>query len=118
MSTNYTNLVPRAFSSKNGVAGYKSNMLLGHTDTIQKLLNKKEMIIVLENNEITLRSHWDAQIHMEISEKIWGHLSSFSYRGSQRLDIDDSSWLWDPMWEKLNYCIFLFFLGIITTIET
>ena len=70
MSTNYTNLVPRAFSSKNGVAGYKSNMLLGHTDTIQKLLNKKEMIIVLENNELTLRSHWDAQIHMEISEKI------------------------------------------------
>ena len=65
-------------------AGYKSDILLGHTDTIQKLLNKKEMIIVLENNEITLRSHWDAQIDMEISEKICDRLSSFWFWGSQR----------------------------------
>ena len=64
--------------------GFKGDIFLDHTDTIQKLLNKKEMITVLENNEITLRSHWDAQIHMEISEKIWGLLLSFSYWGSQR----------------------------------
>ena len=65
-------------------AGSKGDILLDHTDTIQKLLNKKEMKVVLENNEITLRRLWDVQIHMEMSEKIWGRFSSFSFWGSQR----------------------------------
>ena len=94
----------------NNFAGYKSDMLLDHTNTIQKLLNKKEIIIVLENNEITLRSHWDAQIHMEIFEKIWGRFSSLSFWGLQRylilMIVFDAETRCE---KKLNYCIFLLF---------
>ena len=65
---------------------------------------------LLHGPKMTLRSHWEAQIHMD---HIWKDLRSplvlLVLRFTKMLDVDDSSWLWKHMWEKLNYCIFCCF---------